>query len=469
MVDCKRIVAILLLATAFVVAGPRPAAFSATWVEGSLERRVFLAAMLTGSDYDRLEAELTEQQQRYEAGQISDAEVGHDYFTFWSSNGAFEPRLREWLERKPDSYAARLALGAYYVHLGWVSRGARFASETDPSQFHLMHDYFDRARSHLELALRLNNRLMFAYSALSDSEMARSDKKEMARLIEAGLTMDPLSRTMHRDRLQGLQRRWGGSIPKMRQYLLAHRKAFEEHSDLRSLRGWPDFDEGQDLMDAGDYAGAVAAFTKALAYGEDGTFRHYRGNALLRLRRYDEAIADQKQAAPRLGNPARAFLQIAYARASQRDHAGAALDWNRAVESDPRNPDILISRARHLAFMQETDKALADLAAAMEFGSFDPQLFLQRRLLMHTSSRYQEALGDAERAVALAPRNSKAWMAYAEALTFVQDCRAREAYARFQSMCAAQGTCDDTKTRAFPSLMSHMSCDAAGGRSSPQK
>jgi hypothetical protein len=191
-----RIAAILLVALAALVTVPRSPSLAATWIDGSIVRRGLLYDLLRHAQYDRLESELTAHQKKYETGQVPDAAVSNDYFAFWNSDAALEPKLLDWLRAMPKSYAARLAAGVYYVRLGVLSRGTAFASETAKTQWRGMRDYFDQGQPHLREALRLNDRLMLAYSTLAVTEKAMGNTAEMSRLLKAGLAKDPSSRAM---------------------------------------------------------------------------------------------------------------------------------------------------------------------------------------------------------------------------------------------------------------------------------
>jgi tetratricopeptide (TPR) repeat protein len=460
-----------IMVLALALAAPAHAgsgASAAAWIEESPTRRATLIELLRKAEYERLDNELTAYQRRHEAGELPEAAVTNDYYAFWNSDAALEQPLLAWQRALPQSYAAPLATGMYYIRLGWLSRGERSVRETAPERFAAMRQHFNEAQVHLRRALMLNDRLVLAYAQLGATHMAMGNKREMARVFKAGLEKAPQSWTIHRTVLTSLEPRWGGASTSIRRYLLANQTRFESQPNLRSLLGYPDFERGRRLWDQNDYAGAAAAFTAALSYGENGMYLHYRGRVLYWLDRFEEAMADQKLAARLMGSSFDAYARMAHIRARLQDYAGALDDWNQAVKLDPRNPELLMGRADLTLFDKDRtmserfSDALADLDAALEFGFDDPDLFSQRRLLFLELGRFADAVGEAERALRLAPGDSKVWMGYTEALVFARDCRAFEAFKTFQQLCKAQQTCNDPERRTFSTLMRFMRCGQPG-------
>jgi hypothetical protein len=444
-------------------------AAAATWFEQSLERRAMLLDRLKNGDFARLEEELTAYQQRHEAGEIPESAVMVDYFAFYNSDPALELKLLAWQLAKPDSYAAPVATAMYYARLGWLRRGSEFIEQTDASQIAGMRRYFAESQVHLQRALRINDRLVFAYSEMAATHMAMGNKVESERFLAAGLEKFPSSSIMHRTALTALEARWGGSAKKTRAYFLAHLKQFQDDPSLRPLLGLTDFEEGNALWNRRDYAGAAAAFTKAMAYGKTGIYLHNRGQMYYWLNQLDEAMADQQEAIGLMGNAAAAYAQMAYIKARQRDYAGAIEFADKAVGLDPRNPEFLMGRASLLLFdprrseEQRYKDAQTDLDAALEFGAFDPELFSRRRDLFMSTGRLHHAVREAEDAVRLAPADSRVWLGYTEALAATRDCRAFDAREVFQQLCKEDGTCGDAAKRMFTSVMRFMRCGQPGG------
>ena len=65
---------------------------------------------------------------------------------------------------------------------------------------------------------------------------------------------------------------------------------------IKALAGYEDYDRGRVLEDKKDYAGAEAAYTRALGAGDASRFRLGRGDFYWRRDRYREALEDLNRA-----------------------------------------------------------------------------------------------------------------------------------------------------------------------------
>src|SRR6185295_15050115 len=89
-----------------------------------------VVVMLERGDYGALEARLADLQSRYEGGQVPEDELEHAFRAFRRIGPSAEPALKEWGEKTPRSYSARVALGIYYLWRGIEARGSGYANET---------------------------------------------------------------------------------------------------------------------------------------------------------------------------------------------------------------------------------------------------------------------------------------------------------------------------------------------------
>lgn len=112
------------------------------------------------------------------------------------------------------------------------------------------------------------------------------------------------------------------------------------------------------------------------------------------------------------------------------DYREALNHYDAAI--DPRNPDAVSLYRRGVAFagLGQTDKALADYSAAIGLEPGRAQAFLERGILLATSTRaYQRALDDFNRVLQLEPANVRALVVRGR--TFSQLGRHAEAIADF--------------------------------------
>ena len=85
--------------------------------------RASLLALLEHGNYGRLDAYLVNLQAGYERGELSEGQLENAFAAFASADPGLQPKLNAWIERSPQSFAARLARSVYYLHLGRIALG----------------------------------------------------------------------------------------------------------------------------------------------------------------------------------------------------------------------------------------------------------------------------------------------------------------------------------------------------------
>lgn len=427
-----------------------------------IERRSLLKEQLLKGGFAALENDLGKLLAGYKAGQISEGAIDADFSTYWDSDEALADRLDAWVRHSTSSVAARLASGLYYERLGWLARGTAYIPQTSSERIRRMKGYFARAQNHLEDALRLDSRLVPAYSALANITMALGRRDEAGRHLKTGLETNPKSYGMHLQCLESLEPKWGGSMEAIAAYIRLNASVFSDDANLKSLLGYPQAMIGDKYWGMYAYPAAERAYSAALMFGESTRIQLRRSRMRLFIGDLDGAQGDAEAALEGSGNPAAAYAAIASVRQRKNDAEGALAAWNLAVKFDKRNPDFLIGRAAVFTLLKQYEKAEVDFNAGLEFGVDVPRLYDERRKMFQDAGRHEEAIRDALTAVKLKPDYSRYWMSLAEALTLRQDCRAFEALSQFKSRCATDNTCSELEARSFLDVMRNMPCPSAG-------
>jgi tetratricopeptide (TPR) repeat protein len=86
----------------------------------------------------------------------------------------------------------------------------------------------------------------------------------------------------------------------------------------------------------------------------------------------------------------------------QNDHGGAIRYYTAALEKEPLNADVLVRRACSYVNLVQADRALMDLESALRVShGKHRKCYLVRSFIFHVAGYYDEALADANRAIAL--------------------------------------------------------------------
>lgn len=192
----------------------------------------------------------------------------------------------------PKSYAARLARGRYYSHLGWTSRGAAYASETARGQMSRMQNYFSKAEVDLQEALTLKPELSVAYATLIEMAMAYGSRKSIEDLVKKALQIDPYSFEVRSSYIFSLQPKWGGSLNQMRAAVNGAEQYLAKNPGLTALRGYIHYTEADILKSSGKRHQAIELLNRAVQSAKHWRFVYERGEQHYWLREYDKALAD---------------------------------------------------------------------------------------------------------------------------------------------------------------------------------
>jgi len=123
--------------------------------------------------------------------------------------------LDKWIADDPRSAYARAARGLHYVEVAFHERGSGYARNTSKEQFVRMREFAAKARTDLELAARLNPRLIAVHHGLLRVARLLSDDELFDSTRKAALALDPADQSIYEDLMDSLQPKWGGSLEQM--------------------------------------------------------------------------------------------------------------------------------------------------------------------------------------------------------------------------------------------------------------
>lgn len=256
-----------------------------------------LQALLAQGRYEQLEHAL-EQYRLVSLWSMAQGErpLLQSYRAFESTDAKLGAMLDLWVEKRAESAEAYTARAHYRVYNGWDARGTAAVAQTPPERLALMARYFELAQLDVVHALQLQPQSLPAWRALIEMNRAGSPEAVIASTLE-GLKLFPASLGLRQEAMFGLQPRWGGNLALMRSFAQSAQEEAGNNPQLRSLLGYPDWEQATELDAAGKTQEAFDAAGRALAYGEEEDFLKLHGRLALKLQRHDEALADARAAA----------------------------------------------------------------------------------------------------------------------------------------------------------------------------
>jgi hypothetical protein len=112
----------------------------------------------------------------------------------------------------PDDALARTVAGARHVTWAWEARTSARAAQVSPEQFRLFHDRLRLAEEHLYRAVELDPESAAPWHSLLIASRGLQHGEDIARRrFEAGIRNAPHHSGLHRNMLQQLCRKWGGT------------------------------------------------------------------------------------------------------------------------------------------------------------------------------------------------------------------------------------------------------------------
>jgi tetratricopeptide (TPR) repeat protein len=220
--------------------------------------------MLEARRYDELDQKLSNTQQAYSQGSLTDLQLLRSFSSLDSSHPALEARFNEWVTKFPNSYAARLARGTYYWRAGWDRRGDAYIGGVTPKQIAEMRLYFEKAKHDLLDSLNLEAKPVLTYVYLLAIEQHFSASDQKRDILNRSLAIAPSNFVVRRSYMGTLETRWGGSTKQMNDFLIECKKANLPREQLNALEAMVDIDRAWGGFQKDDFPAAVKGYDEAL-------------------------------------------------------------------------------------------------------------------------------------------------------------------------------------------------------------
>lgn len=176
------------------------------------------------------------------------------------------------------------------------------------------------------------------------------------------------------------------------------------------------FNRGNARDDKGDHDGAIADYTKYLELKPSDPDGYYnRGYARDSKGDHDGAIADLNKYLALNPSDPNGYFNRGNARFNKKDFAGAIADYTKYLELNPSDPDAYYNRGNARDDNGDHDGAIDDLNRAIELNPGDPDPYYNRAYVRNVKGEVAGAIADYTKYVEMAPRdpdghNAVAWL-----------------------------------------------------------
>lgn len=394
------------------------------------------SGLLCEERYAELEALLTDLDRAYAANPLCEPNITKAYEGLGEESEERLAALAHWVEARPDSFQAHIARAEALVTAGYQARGRRWARDTPEENFERMREYFREAFAELDAAESIHPYHMYATAIALRILRAHGSAEQARRVADRYLEHDPLSYVVRFRLIEALEPRWGGSLQDVRRVAEEAQATVDRNPRLRILLGFEHAFRARIAYQEKKTEEVVAHYTRALAYGDDGTdWSLGRATANKRADRMAEASRD-------INRVLELRPDYAYAlaiRASIRMVAGAeekALeDLNRAIELSPEYAWPRQMRGKIHQGKRRWQEAVSDYEVSLQGDPNDTWVLGQTGYLyLRWLKQPEKAIPPLLRSVSIEPGDGYDWYYLARAQELAGDPSAGESYRRFLSL-----------------------------------
>jgi hypothetical protein len=192
--------------------------------------------LLRQSRYVELDQKMNGIQRSYEAGNINDERLLHEFRAFYDTDPALAGQYDAWVGKMPRSYSALLARGIYLRYVGKLARGSAYIEDTPTQQIDIMSAYLARAMRDYNASLTLTKKPLLTHHSIIAVTMldAIPGGDELARrMVDESIRADPRNFIVRFKYFASLQTRWGGSLQQMLDFEKQARAAGLSDAQLR--------------------------------------------------------------------------------------------------------------------------------------------------------------------------------------------------------------------------------------------
>jgi tetratricopeptide (TPR) repeat protein len=255
-----------------------------------------LRSMLVARDFAALEETLAAKQVAFERSVLEEDALWEAFLSFSTPDPGLAAPLDDWVRASQDSWVPRLARGYYLQKRGFTEREAAWRSQTPRPQIGAMAGYLDNAEADFRAALSRNAKLAMAHEGLIGIGQYRGDRALVEAAYQSALRIAPASFQIRAARLHSLRLSWGGSYAEMQAVAAEARRHLDKNPRLAALPGYVALDQSDEALRAGDAAKALQLVSQAIATASEPAFHSANGRLHFRGDRYAEALADFERA-----------------------------------------------------------------------------------------------------------------------------------------------------------------------------
>ena len=312
-----------------------------------------LRSMLKKKEFSALNKTIAQLDMSFKSNELSEDVYITAFDAFNIESEELASTFDSWISSTPQAYQPYLARGIYHYNIGWLHRGGKWSSETKDAKMLKLSEYLSKASDDILESLAINGDSIISYLYLMRVATTQGRQDESERLQRIALKIHPSSYNIRAQHLRALTPRWGGSLEAMQEYLIEASQAIKQYPQLKLLEGYIYNEAGEMQVLGNSYNSANDLFSKSLEFGEYHGTIFRRGKNNYRREEYTDSLRD----------------------------------LNSAIEQNNEKPLYYYWRTNTLIKLNQFEKAMSDIQAAIQLDPYDKDFQNKRRWL---SSKFQK-------------------------------------------------------------------------------
>ena len=413
--------------------------------------KVYWLDLVHNKKYDTLDKELNNLQKRYEQNPEDEKLLRYAICSFQNSDPDLEDEIKGWIEHNPDSIYAHLALGEYFLNLGWLSRGNRFIKYTRREQIENMIKYFKIAFEDYDWVLMHNKKVSLAYAR----EIFMVQNYNYAKKIfETGLKNNPLSLNIREAFAYKNLSKWTEySISKDKtnykiiQDLIEKTKPlYNKNSKLKDFEGYLDYAKSDDYILQEKYDKALKAINSAIKKSPTYLNFNQRGLIYWHLGQKDKALKDFTKSLELFPNETSLYVNRGKLYMSLNKNNLALNDFNKALKLDMLNPQALYFKASIEYSQGKKDIAIIDFLDSLKYDKYNYSTYEYLSYYKYYNEKnYKNALFYANKAIEFGSKDSGVFYIKTASEWQLHNCEFVKSAYKYKDICQKEGNSCDSK------------------------
>ena len=364
--------------------------------------------------------------------------------SFRNSDLLVGENIKLWQQQMPNSIYANTAWGMYNLHLGLLSRGARFISKTPQYKIDNMLKYFKYAQKALDKVIKKDKHFTTAYIYLVILYYFSGDTQKADNLMSQALKSNPYSRTLRYNYLNFLNPYWGHSVQDADKFIDESKQLYSFNKELKIIDGYKEYNR---VNSQKDHNKSLQLLQKAIQKNSKNTRyliklgEHYFYNR----HNYTKAKESYLKALKYMPQDTDILIMLSRCEKKEGNLIDALGYINKALQYDGLNPDALRQKGDVLYKLDRKDEAFLEYKKVFKLDPKNVSAYINIGYIFYSKANYKKSSKYLVKASQIGDMNARAWYYLTASYYYMRDCQFIQSAKMYQTVCHKNNTCNTSR------------------------